>query len=99
MQAVVKIGKSQHLITSGQTLLVDRPVVDQTLLVIDGTNVTIGQPDIKSAHIKFTDEGLVLGDKVRTATYKAKSRYRKVKGFRPKFHKIKIEGIELREKK
>jgi len=38
-------------------------------------------------------EDTLKGDKIRVARFKAKVRYRRVKGFRPKLTKIKIEKI------
>ena len=35
----------------------------------------------------------VLGDKIRIAKFKAKSRYRKVTGFRPQYTKVQIVSI------
>ncbi|MDZ7587266.1 MAG: bL21 family ribosomal protein [Patescibacteria group bacterium] len=39
----------------------------------------------------------ILGDKIRVATYKAKSRYRKVKGHRDQLTRVLIEKIEVKD--
>ncbi|MEK7091313.1 MAG: bL21 family ribosomal protein [Patescibacteria group bacterium] len=88
MQAIIKIGSSQYIVEPGQELLVDRGQID-TVLYPDGAKVAI------------KDLGEIKGRKIRVAKYKAKSRYRKVRGFKPVYHKIKIEKITVdsREKR
>ena len=95
MQAVVKIGSNQYLVSPGQELLVDRPIIEQVLLVIDGDKVTIGQPEVAQAKVTLKKLADVKGDKIRVSTYKAKSRYRKVKGFRAQYVKVLVENISL----
>lgn len=88
MQAIIKVGSSQYIVEPGQELLVDHAKVDAVLF-----------PD--GAKVAIKDLGQVKGRKVRVAKYKAKSRYRKVRGFKPVYHKIKIEKITVdsREKR
>lgn len=95
MQAVVKIGSSQYLIQPGLELLVDKPEIEEVLLSIGDD----GEVFIKQGKVTIKDLGQEKGDKVRIFKYKAKSRYKKTRGFRPTFHKIKIEKIDIREKK
>ncbi len=100
--AVVKIGGKQYKVAEGEEILVDKIgekkgkkiILDQVLLLVEGEKVNFGQPTIKKAQIeaKIIDDE-VKEEKIRIATYKAKSRYRKVKGFRPSLTKIKIEKI------
>jgi large subunit ribosomal protein L21 len=99
MQAVVKIGSSQYLVTPGQELLVDRDAVDAVLMVIDDKKIQIGNPIVKDVTVKLKVLGEAKGPKVRIAKYKAKSRYRKTTGFRPQFLKVLVESIKSRETK
>ncbi len=66
----------------------------ETLLKFDeeGKAFELGQPILKE---KVTAEVIenVKGDKIRIAKFKAKSRYRKVRGFRAKLTKLKIVKI------
>ena len=78
--------------------MVDRPEIDAVLLATDDSRVLVGQPTLSDVHVSVELLDRVKGDKVRTAKYKAKSRYRKVRGFRPLYHKIKIGQIDIREK-
>lgn len=107
MYAVVKIGGSQYKISPGEILEVDKldyPAeklfeIDQTLLAVDGDKVQIGQPYL--ADFKVTARVLkqFQGKKIRVARFKAKVRYRKVKGFRAQLTQIKIEKIGVQEAK
>lgn len=97
MQAIVKIGSSQYIVSEGQKILVDRPQVEAVLAIIDGDNTLVGQPEVKDAKVTISDLGEVRGDKVRISTFKAKSRYRKTRGFRPTYHEIEIKGIAVKK--
>ncbi len=96
MRAVIVSGKSQYLVTEGSELLLDAPSVDQVLLIIDGDKTLVGQPDVKGAKVVISDLGEVKGEKLHISKFKAKSRYRKQMGFRPRFHKVRIEKITVK---
>jgi len=98
LQAVVKIGTSQYLVQPGHELLVDRPQIDQIIMIVDGEKVFLDQSTLAKADVKISSQGQVKGEKIRVSKFKAKSRYRKTTGFRPLFHKIKIDKIDIREK-
>ena len=98
LQAVVKIGASQYLVQEGMELLVDKPQIDQIIMITDGDKVHLDQATLSKAQVKISPQGQVKGEKIRVFKFKAKSRYRKTVGFRPKFTKIKIEKIDIREK-
>lgn len=99
--AIVRIGGTQYKVAEGRQLAVDRLKVeekkkvnfDEVLLVVDEKKAEIGQPYVKGAKVKATVLTHFKGEKIRAATYKAKSRYRRVKGFRPQLTRIKIEEI------
>jgi large subunit ribosomal protein L21 len=99
MQAIIKVGSTQFLVSPGQEILVDRPAVDSILAVFDGENIHIGQPVVADAHVNISILGEERGEKVRISKYKAKSRYRKVRGFKAEYSRIKIEDIFIGEKK
>ena len=99
MQAVVLIGKSQYLVSSGDVLEVDLGQnVSKTLLVIDGEKVYVGSPEVAGAKVKTKVVGESKGDKIRIATFKAKTRHRRVMGFRAKYTKLLIEDIKFSQK-
>lgn len=99
--AVVKIGGSQYKVAEGDEIAVDKIdgekgkslTFEEVLLFVDEKRVTIGQPLVKNAKIKAKIVDQFKGKKIRVATYKAKSRYRRVKGFRPLLTRVKILSI------
>lgn len=99
MQAVVMIGSTQYRVSVGQKLLVAVPSVTGVLMILDDKNTVVGQPYVEGATVKLKVLGQVKGKKVRTATYKAKSRERKVRGFRAQYSEVLVEDITFGEKK
>lgn len=99
--AVIKIGGTQHKISEGEVLTVDKLegkkgqalTFKEVLLLVDDKKVKIGQPLVKNAKIEAEIVDQIKGEKIRVATFKAKSRYRKVKGFRPLLTRVKILSI------
>lgn len=99
--AVVKTGGKQYLVKEGDEIVVDRlenkekeKINLDTLMIFsdDGEKVKIGDPILKEkteAEIVSHDKG----EKIRVARFKAKVRYRKVKGFRPQLTTIRILKI------
>lgn len=99
MQAVVLIGKSQYLVSVGDILEVDLGQnVSSVLMIIDGDSVHVGNPTVKGAVVKTKVVGESKGDKIRIATFKAKTRHRRVMGFRAKYTKLLIEDIKFSQK-
>lgn len=100
MQAVVAISGNQYLVTPGQEILVHRLSQDsgevkfsEVMLVIDGDSVEVGKPYLSNMDVVAEVMGEVKGEKVTVLKFKAKSRYHKTTGFRPKFTKIKVISI------
>lgn len=80
MQAIIKIGSSQFQVEPGLEILAPRPQVDQVLYP-------------HSYQVLVENLGPVKGPKIRTAKYKAKSRYHKTTGHRTVFHRLKITEV------
>jgi len=105
--AIIKIGAHQFKVSQDDELEIDKIegeegqklVFEEVLLLVTDEEIKIGQPVIKGAKIQATLLEQKKGKKIRVATYKAKSRYRRVKGFRPHLSKIKIEKISLSKAK
>ena len=101
--AIIKSGGKQYKVSAGDTLTVDKIDLDgkknisfeEVLLFVNDGKVTIGKPSIKDAVVTAALVDQVKGDKIRVAKFKAKSRYRKVMGFRPLHTILKIEKIEV----
>ena len=103
--AVIKAGGIQYQVSEGQEIDIfhlDKEkggaiVFDSVLLVKDDDQVLVGQPIVKGAIVRGKVIDQILGNKVRIATYKAKSRYRKVKGHRDHLTRVMIEKIEVKD--
>lgn len=102
--AVVDIAGKQYKVEEGQELVVDKISVqlsagsaqiafDNVMLVVDGDKTRVGSPTVKGAKVEALVLGQERGDKVRVVKFKAKSRYRKVRGFRSSKSRVKIVKI------
>lgn len=98
-KAVIATGGKQYLVSEGDVIDVellseDNKVEFEALLVIDGDNVTVGQPTVKGvkviADITAKD---IKTDKVVSIRYKAKKRVNKKRGHRQRKTTIKISKI------
>ena len=99
--AVIKIQGKQYKILEGEELLVDRlgkieKPEFQTLLVVDGEECVIGEPQVKGAIIDLKVLGEEKSKKLDIIRYKAKSRYKKKIGFRHSYSRMKVERISVK---
>lgn len=101
--AVIKAAGAQYRVTEGDELDIfqidgkegDGVNFNEVLLYEDGDKILVGQPLVKGAAVKAIIVKNFRGEKIRVATYKAKSRYRRVKGHRDELTRIKIEDISV----
>jgi large subunit ribosomal protein L21 len=97
--AVVKIKGHQYRVFEGDEILVDKvgsdEVEPEVLLVADGDKVAVGKPLVKGAKVKAKVLQEEKGEKIRVSKYRAKSRYRKVRGFRSSLTRLLIEKISI----
>jgi large subunit ribosomal protein L21 len=66
----------------------------EVLLISDEGKVKVGKPTVKDAKVALkivTEE--VKGEKLYIRKFKAKSRYRRKTGFRPKYTKLLVQKI------
>lgn len=99
--AIIKAGGKQYLVKKDDTIVVDHlkqekdSVVEfDTLAVGDSekNDVELGMPVLKTK-VKGKVIENMKGDKIRVARFKAKSRYRRVTGFRPMLSKVQITSL------
>jgi len=98
--AVIKTGGKQYLAKENDILIVDLLKTEkdaecefEAVATFDPEgDIEVGMP-LVATKVKAKVVEHVLGDKVRIAKFKAKSRYRKVTGFRPKYTKVQIVSI------
>ncbi len=105
--AVLSISGSQFLIEEGLILKLDLQKAKEgekitskdVLLFTDGEDTQIGTPKLDNVEVQYEVLRNYKGKKLRVATYKAKSRYRRVIGFKPQLTDIKILSISQTAKK
>ncbi|MBU1117374.1 50S ribosomal protein L21 [Patescibacteria group bacterium] len=98
--AVIAISGTQYKVEENQVITLDKidPTIkstDQVLLTVDGDKVTVGTPLVKGASVDFELVRDYQGKKLRVSVYKAKSRYRKTKGFRAQLTDVKITKLNF----
>jgi large subunit ribosomal protein L21 len=100
--AILSLQGHQYQVQEGQELTVDKLsgepgeqlTLDQVLLSVNNDQRQLGQPYVENAQVKAKILEQFKGKKIRVATYKAKSRYRRVKGHRSLLTKLLIEKIK-----
>lgn len=98
--AVISISGKQQLVGEGEKLQVDRLdakegdtlQIKDVLLVVDG-EPKIGTPLVEGATVTAKVLSHERGEKIRVATFKAKSRQRKVRGHRQALTTVEIVSI------
>jgi large subunit ribosomal protein L21 len=99
MQAIIRAGGKQYLVSPDQTLEVDlvdsaaKTLAFEPLLVIDGAKVTVGTPVVAGVKVTATVVGEVKGEKIKVLKFKAKKREKKLTGHRQRYTQIKISAI------
>jgi len=100
--AVIQTGGKQYIVSPKDIFTTDKlpgskgdkVTFDEVLLHVDGEGFRLGNPVVKGVVV----EGKILDQKkdkkVRVAKYKAKSRYRRAKGFRAQLTEVMIESIK-----
>jgi large subunit ribosomal protein L21 len=103
MYAIVRTGGRQYRAAVGETIDVeklpydegDNVNLDEVLLVKpDAGDSVIGQPLVNGATVRATVVKQFRGPKILVFKYKSKKRYRKRRGHRQHYTRLKIESIE-----
>jgi len=101
--AVIKTGGKQYIVKEGDELTVEKLETDggkvtfsEVLLLSDGTNATVGRPLVKGATVTATVVSEGRGEKKLVFRYKSKVRYKKKKGHRQPYTKVKIDKISAK---
>ena len=103
MYAVIETGGKQYKVTEGQTIEVEKlPVevgetveLDRVLLLVDDEKVVTGNPTVKGAVVSATVVGQDRRRKVIVFKYKTRERYRRKKGHRQAFTRLRIGEIRV----
>ena len=101
MYAVIRTGGKQYRVSPGDTIDVEklpyevgeRVELDDVLLVANGSKAKIGRPTVKGARVKATVTRQDRGRKVIIYKYRPSKRYRRKKGHRQHFTRLRIDEI------
>ena len=99
---ILQVNGSQYLASKGEELDIDKIKgkegetikIKDVLLAKNNGKIRVGQPTLPKSQVEAEIVKHFKGNKVRVATYRAKSRHRRVVGFRPQLTRIKITKIE-----
>ncbi|MDQ3008537.1 MAG: 50S ribosomal protein L21 [bacterium] len=99
--AIIQLVGKQFKVSVGDTFVVDlldqepdaKLTVNDVILTSDGTNSVVGSPLVEKAAVVLKVLNHQRGKKIRVATYKAKSRYRRVKGHRQEQTVVEVLSI------
>lgn len=101
MYAIVESGGRQYRAEEGHTFSVeklpyevgDKVELGNVLLIADGDSVHVGQPTVDGAAVKATVVEQYRGKKILVWKYRAKLRYRRRRGHRQDYTRLRIDEI------
>jgi large subunit ribosomal protein L21 len=101
MYAVIRTGGKQYRVSPGDSVDVeklphevgDQIELEEVLLVANGSGVQIGQPLVAGAKVKATVTRQVKGRKVIIFKYRPSKRYRRTRGHRQNYTRLRIDEI------
>jgi len=101
MYAVIRTGGKQYRVSSGESIDVERLPhavgeqieLDEVLLVADGAESQVGQPLVAGAKVKATVMRQAMARKVVIFKFKRNNRYRRKKGHRQEYTRLRIDEI------
>jgi large subunit ribosomal protein L21 len=67
--------------------------LDRVLLIADGDDVQVGRPVVEGAKVKATVLGEEKGEKTRIFKMRPRKRYRRRKGHRQKYTRLRVDEI------
>jgi large subunit ribosomal protein L21 len=101
MYAVIKTGGKQYKVATGEKLKVEslgvevgeQVTLDQVLMVVDGTNVSVGSPTVAGAKVEATVLSHGRGKKVKIFKLRRRKHYKRQQGHRQNFTEVVIGNI------
>lgn len=104
MYAVIESGGKQYRVEPGEVIDVERLAAvgdggevefDRVLMVSGDDGVTVGAPAVTGARVKGTLLDEVRGPKIRIFKTKRRKGYRRTRGHRQDFHRVRIDEIAV----
>jgi large subunit ribosomal protein L21 len=101
MYAIIRTGGRQYRAEVGSLLDVERLPNDvddsleitDVLLIGDGDNTVVGQPNVEGAKVKVTVVEQGRGDKVIVFKYRQRTNYRRKRGHRQYYTRLRVDEI------
>ncbi len=101
MYAIIRSGGKQYRAEVGATIDVDRLPqqvgesieISDVLLIADGDETRIGQPQVDGASVSATVVDQFRGKKIIVYKYRQRTNYRRKQGHRQYYTRLRIEGI------
>ncbi|MGF1527793.1 MAG: 50S ribosomal protein L21 [Candidatus Competibacterales bacterium] len=102
MYAVIRTGGKQYRVQQGQTLKIEKLVVepgtsidfDQVLMVADGDRIQVGQPYLDGGKVTALVKSQGRHPKVEIIKFRRRKHYRKRQGHRQAFTEVEITAID-----
>jgi large subunit ribosomal protein L21 len=99
--AVFKSGGKQHRVMEGQTIKLEKLLVDvgsavefqEIMLIAKGDDIQVGSPLLKGAKIMGTVVEQARHDKVKIVKFRRRKHHKKSQGHRQYYTAVKIEKI------
>lgn len=100
--AILKLGGSQYTLEEGKeyeipkfSAEVGKVKLTDVLAAGEGSDVTVGTPMLDKATVEIEVIEHAKGEKITSDIFKAKSRYRRRRGFRKQVTKFKVLSIKF----
>ena len=101
MYAIMKSGGRQYRAAAGDTILVEKLAVDpgeqieldEVLLVVDDSDIQVGQPTVEGAKVLATVVAQEKGPKTTIFKYRPRKRYQRHAGHRQRYTRLRIDEI------
>lgn len=101
MFAIIETGGKQYTVEEGGVIFIEKLKAEEgdavsfdKVLMIGGENGKVGAPYVEGAKVNATVEKQGKNKKVIVFKYRAKKDFRKKKGHRQPYTRVKITGIE-----
>jgi large subunit ribosomal protein L21 len=102
--AIVEHGGKQYRVSPGDELLVERTqpdlkegddlLFDRVMLVSKGKAVRVGQPTVDGVVVRSQVLAPIRGEKIIVFKKKRRKGYRKTRGHRQDYYRVRVEAIE-----
>ncbi|MDI9502371.1 MAG: 50S ribosomal protein L21 [Tissierellia bacterium] len=102
MVAIIKTGGKQYTVTENDIITIekldaevgDKVTFDEVLMTSKDGEISVGRPFLDNVKVNGVVEEQGKGDKVIVFKFKRKKDYRKKRGHRQLYTKVRIESIE-----